>query len=85
MPAIIGGFDKIKYFFIIVISKSNEYITPSSDINKNNIIADSSQGNKRQNSKSSLKLGLYLAGLIEVDGFIVVKNNNSKVKNIVLK
>lgn len=76
----IGGFGEIKHFFITVTSKSNEYITPSADINKNNLIADSLQGNNRQNSKSSFKLGPYLAGLIEADGSIAVHKNNSKVQ-----
>lgn len=49
MPAMIGGFGEIKHFFITVTSKSNQYITPSADINKNNLIADSLQGNNRQN------------------------------------
>lgn len=80
MPAMIGGFGEIKHFFIMVTSKSNEYITTSADINKNNHIADSLQGNNRQNSKSSFKLGPYLAGLIEADGSIAVHNYNSKVK-----
>jgi hypothetical protein len=70
MPAMIGGFGKIKHFFIMkndFSSKSNEviYITPSTDINN---ITD----NTTQNSKPSIKLGPYLAGLIEADGSIAV-------------
>lgn len=80
MPALIGGFGKIKYLNIMkkdFSSKSNEVIRITPSIGSdNNILTE----NTRQNSKSSSKLGPYLAGLIEADGSIAVHDKNTKAQ-----
>lgn len=72
MPALIGGFGKItsntiKIYLNDVKTKqfSNKYST---------------QNFNTQQSKTSSKLGPYLAGLIEADGSIAVHNKESKTK-----
>ena len=66
MPAMIGGFGKIKVNNIQI----QKYSTFDSKIEKSNL---------------RLKLGAYLAGLIEADGSFAIHDKDSKAKRYLPK
>jgi hypothetical protein len=72
MPALIGGFGKIKINTI-----NNDFI-----INKESRVKTDKQLKLIESKESQLrlKLGAYLAGLIEADGSFAIHNKNSKAK-----
>jgi hypothetical protein len=76
MPALIGGFGKIKI-------QMKNYLTlesNSSILKSNNITLESNFV-----SQSELKLGPYLAGLIEADGSFSIHDKDSKAKRYLPK
>lgn len=84
MPAMIGGFGKIKRLPVNTIKTSkNELLAKESKITEvNNNSAMISHHSKKSDQAifNKSKLGPYLAGLIEADGSIAVHDKNSKAK-----
>jgi hypothetical protein len=71
MPALIGGFGKIKINFL----QMQKYTTLNSTIEESNI----------EEPNLRLKLGAYLAGLIEADGSFAIHDKYSKTKRYLPK
>lgn len=78
MPALIGGFGKIK----IQIKNSSTLKSNSSNLKSNNL---SIKSNSISESELKLKLGPYLAGLIEADGSFAIHDKDSKAKKYLPK
>jgi cytochrome c/quinol oxidase subunit I/LAGLIDADG DNA endonuclease family protein len=73
MPALIGGFGKI-----IINTINNDFINKKSAELKTNVELKSMS--KYEESQLRLRLGAYLAGLIEADGSFAIHDKNSKAK-----
>ena len=73
MPALIGGFGKI-----IINTINNDFINKKSAELKTNVELKSMS--KYEESQLRLRLGAYLAGLIEAYGSFAIHDKNSKAK-----
>jgi hypothetical protein len=71
MPGLLSGFGKIQINFL----QMQKYTTLESKIEKSKI----------EESKLRLKLGAYLAGLIEADGSFAIHDKDSKAKRYLPK